>query len=62
MVLRGAVLKYEVQSLIFMRRYEDSPGISLQYFIKWTSRRRTNTLYLRTQSHSTQVINIHEKI
>ena len=23
MVLRGAVLKYEVRSLIFMRRYED---------------------------------------
>ena len=62
MVRRGAVLKYEVRSFIFMRRYEDSPGISLQYFIKWKHRRRSNTLNLRTNVHRTQVINIHEKI
>ena len=63
----GEVLKYEVRSLIFMRRYEESlrtglsPGISLQYFIKWTSSRRSNSLNYRTHGHSTQVINIHEK-
>ena len=38
------------------------PGNSLQYFIKWKHRRRSNTLNSRNHGHSTQVINIHEKI
>ena len=38
------------------------PGISLQYFIKWTHRQRSNTSNSRTHGHNTQVINIHEKI
>ena len=48
-------------------RYEDMrtqifPGMSLQYFIKWKNRRKSNTLNSTTHGHSTQVINIHEKI
>ena len=51
------------KSLIWeYRRTQIFPGISLQYFIKWKHRQRSNTSNSRTYGHSTQVINIHKKI